>query len=420
MLKRALMALSLCLFIPVAAYAADIDKQEAIRTKSGEWMQVMRQVDSLEKSKKWAEAQALVRQVRDERKELGLDIASELSTLARLSSSAGDKAEAEKLYKAVIAIREESGLEDDYVLVPALNQYADFLRANKRIKEADEIQSRSKAIEAAVNHRPAKAITAILSDANLPPDGKYNKLCVLGQKYLKADNPTKAKFVLDEAIKLNAKNALAYKLRAQSNYETDKSKLALVDYNSALKIDPKDAESLFSRAKVYQSLEKTSLAMKDFDASIAARPDDLDTLGYRAKQYAALGNTDKALADYTTVLMVNPKTHWGWVQRALLYRDSKRNYVAALADIDKAIELAPKNPDDWELRVETLTKAGKTKEAIEAATKMIELDPQSTNGLSLRASLYKQIEGEKSANAAADLAKIEKMRGGAKLTNPQD
>lgn len=414
MLKQALIALSVIVFVPAASFAADIDKQETIREKSSEWMLDMRRADSLTAAKKWAEAQALVRKVKDERKELGLDITSELSMLAKLYGGSGDKAEAEKLYKAVIAIREEGGLDDVFTLVHPLNQYADFLRTNKRTAEADQMQARSKAIEADINHRPTKKIEAVLADSNLSAEGKYNKLCELGEKYLQADNPTKAKFVLDEAVKLNTKSARAYKLRAQSNYETEKSSLALADYNSALKIEPKDADALFSRAKVYQSLNKTSLAMKDFDASILIRPDDLDTLGYRAKQYAANGKIDRALADYTTVLMVNPKTHWGWVQRAVLFRDSKKDYVAALADIDKAIALAPKSPEDWELRVETLTKAGKKKEAIEAATRMIEVDPQSTNGLSLRAALYKQLEGDKSANAAADLATIAKMRAAVK------
>ncbi|MBC8000267.1 MAG: tetratricopeptide repeat protein [Leptolyngbya sp.] len=414
MLKQALINLSVLVIAPAASFAADIDKQETIREKSGEWMLEMHSVDSLKTAKKWAEAQALVRKVKDERKELGLDVTSELSMLAKLYDSSGDKAEAEKLYKEVIAIREESGLDDDFTLVHPLNQYADFLSANKRTKEADQMQARSKAIEADINHRPTKKIEAVLADANLSAEGKYNKLCELGEKYLQADNPTKAKFVFDEAVKLNTKRARAYKLRARSNYETEKSSLALADYNSALKIEPKEAATLFSRAKVYQSLNKTSQAMKDFDASILIRPDDLDTLGYRAKQYAASGNIDRALADYTTVLMVNPRTHWGWVQRAVLFRDGKKNYVAALADIDKAIALAPKSPEDWELRVETLIKAGKQKEALEAATKMIEVDPHSTNGLSLRAALYKQLEGEKSANAAADLSTIAKMRAAAK------
>lgn len=409
MLKQVAIALSSVVMLSTACWANDIQVQEKIRTKSGEWMSQMRQVDKLKAQKKWAEAEAVIRKVMTERQELKLDLSAEKSGLARLFDAAGKTAEAEKMYKEVIADRETHDGIDDFILVPVLNQYGDFLRAHGRAKEATQIEQRAKAIEADVSKPPKKQIAAITGDAKLTADQKYSKLCDLGKRYLDSDNATKAFFALNEAVKTNANRPRAYKLRAQANYQLEKTPAALSDLNAAIKLDAKDPVLFFDRGRAYQNLNKPALAIKDFDASIALTP-DVDVLGYRAKQYAALGKIDNAIADYTAAIKESPRSHWAFIQRSLLYRDNKRDFVQALKDIDKAIALAPKNIDDWELRAETLVKANRLKEAIADATKMIETEPQNTQGYSMRSKIYKAMEGPKSKNAAADLTTIEKLR----------
>ena len=150
--------------------------------------------------------------------------------------------------------------------------------------------------------------------------------------------------------------------------------------------------------------------MKDFDASIEVRPNDTEALGYRAKQNEQLGRIDKAIADYTAAIRENPRAHWAFIQRSLLYRDKKKDVDQALKDIDRAIALSPRNIDDWELRAETLLKAKRLKEAIADASKMVELEPQNTQGYSMRSRIYQAAEGPKSKSAAADLSTIEKLR----------
>ncbi len=409
MLKQAVIALSSIVVLSSACWADDIEVQEKIRIKSGEWMAQMRQVDKLKSQKKWDEAEAAIRKVMAERKELKLNLSSEKIALGSLYTVAGKTAEAEKIYKELIADRETHDGIEDFILVPVLNQYAEFLRAHGRAKDAIQFEQRANAIEADVNKPPKKQIAAITGDARLNSNEKYSKLCDLGKRYLDSDNATKAFFALNEAVKLNPNRPRAFKLRSQANYQLEKTQAALPDLNAAIKLDAKDPSLFFDRGRVYQSLNKPALALKDFDASIALTP-DVDVLGYRAKQYSALGKIDKAIADYTSVIKEKPRTHWAFIQRALLYRDNKKDYVQALKDIDKAIVLAPKNTDDWELRAETLMKANRLKEAADDATKMIELEPQNTMGYSLRSRIYKAMEGPKSKNAAADLATIEKLR----------
>ncbi len=409
MLKQVVIALSSIVMLSSACWADDIEVQEKIRMKSGDWMAQMRQVDKLKAQKKWDEAEAVIRKVMAERQELKLNLSSEKSALGNLYNSAGKTAEAEKMYKELIADREIPDGIEDFILVPVLNQYAEFLRAHGRAKEAVQIEQRAKAIEADVNKPPKKQIAAISGDAKLSANEKYSKLCDLGKRYLDSDNATKALFSLNEAVKVNAGRPRAFKLRSQANYQLEKTPAALSDLNAAIKLDAKDPSLLFDRGRAYQSLNKPALALKDFDASIAMSP-DVDVLGYRGKQYAALGKIDKAIADYTSAIKEKPRTHWAFIQRALLYRDSKKDYVQALKDIDKAIVLAPKSIEDWELRAETLIKANRLKEATSDATRMIELEPQNTLGYSLRSRIYKAMEGPKSKNAAADLATIEKLR----------
>lgn len=410
MIKQFVVALSSLVLLSNACWANDIEMQERIRMGSSQWMQQMRQVDKLKADKRWDEAEATIRKIMAERQELKLDLSSEKRALAEIYDASGKTAEAEKMYKELVADRETKDGIDDFILIPMLNQYAQFLRKHGREKEAIPFEKRAAAIEADVNKPPLKQIAAITGDTKLSANEKYGKLCDLGQRYLDSDNATKASFALSEAVKLNPARSRALKLRAQSYYQLERLKPALADLNTALRTDPKDASLLFDRGRLHQSLNKDQLALLDFDASIALRPDDVEVLGYRAKQLDKLGKIDKAIADYTSAVKVNPRTHWAFIQRALLYRDKKKDYVQALKDIDKAIALAPKNVDDWELRAEILMKANRLKEATADATKMIELEPQSTQGYSMRSRIYKAIEGAKSKNAAADLATIDKLR----------
>lgn len=411
MLKGILIALScLVLLSPSARAADDIEYQEKVRAKSGQWMAEMRQVDKLKSEKKWDEAESVIRKIMTERQELKLNLSGEKRSLSELFDSAGKLSEAEKLYKEQIADRETHDGVEDFILVPVLNQYAEFLRRHGRAKEALPFEQRAKAIEADVNKAPKRQILAITGDTKLNSNEKYAKLCDLGKRFLDADNATKASFVCTEAIKVNPYKPRAYKMRAQTYYQLEKLQPALDDLNNALKADPKDAQALFDRGRLYQSLNKPLLALRDFDASIEASPSDVETFGYRAKQYAELNRIDRAIGDYTAALKVNPRAHWAYIQRALLFRDKKKDAAQALKDIDRAIELAPKNIDDWELRAETLMKANRFKEAIGAATRMVALEPQSTQGYTMRSRIYKAIEGPKSKNAAADLASVEKLR----------
>ncbi|MCC6979432.1 MAG: tetratricopeptide repeat protein [Candidatus Melainabacteria bacterium] len=410
MIKQVVVALSSVILLSNACWADDIEIQERIRIGSGQWMQQMREVDRLKAEKKWDAAESTVRKIMAERRELKLNVSAEKRSLAEIYDAAGKTAEAEKMYKELVADRETNDGIDDYILIPMLNQYAQFLRKHGREKEAVPLEKRATAIETDVNNPPLKQIAAITGDANLNANDKYSKLCDLAQRFLDSDNATKASYVLSEAVKLSPTKTRGLKLRAQSYYQLEQLKPALSDLNAALKTDPKDSSALFARGKLQQSLNKDQLALMDFDASIALKADDVEVLGYRAKQLTELGKIDKAIADYTAVVKVNPRTHWAFIQRALLYRDRKKDYAQALKDIDSAIALAPKNVDDWELRAETLMKANRMKEATADATKMIELEPQSTQGYSMRSRVYRAIEGAKSKNAAADLATIEKLR----------
>lgn len=409
MLKRCVLVLSSFVMLSNPTFANDIAVQEKIRLKSGEWMGQMRQMEKLKAGKKWNDAESIVRKIMAERQELKLDVSGEKTALALIYDASGKTEDAEKMYKELIDDRETRDGIDDYILVPMLNQYAEFLRKHGRAKDATAYEARSKEIEANVNKPPVKQVAAITGDTKLSEAEKYDKLCAMGERLLSSDNPTKAAYALDAAVKLDNGKTKALKLRSQANYQLEKTQQTLSDLNAAVKLDAKDAATLFDRGRAYQSVNKPTLALKDFDASIAIHP-DTEVLGYRAKQYAALGKIDLAIADYSAALKLDPRAHWAFIQRAVLYRDNKKDVAAALKDIDSAIALAPKSTDDWELRAETLMKAKRLKEAASDATKMIELDPQNYYGYSFRAKIYKALEGAKSKLAANDLATVEKLR----------
>lgn len=349
-MKLEILASTLILLAPVSTLTEQ-QKQDEIQSKSAVWMKLTRQADDYTKKKDYAKAKQVFEQIMSDRAKLGLDLSSERASLAKLYVATGDKQKAEELYKANIADREEAYGDDDFTLVYPLNEYANFLASIGRKKEATALNKRADAIEADSQKPPSKRIAAITGNTKLTNKEKAAQLVTLGKSFFERDNALKARFALNEAIKLDPSLSDAYVARSRANGQLEEMQAALNDLNKAISLSPKNAEALADRARIYQNLQKPQLALKDFTASIAARPNDIDTIGWRAKQYDELGQRDKAIADYSTVLKIAPDTTWALVQRADVYKRLK-NYPSALADLNRVIVLRPKNSDAIEFRTE--------------------------------------------------------------------
>lgn len=102
---------------------------------------------------------------------------------------------------------------------------------------------------------------------------------------------------LDEAIRLDPKNADALRLRGYGYRQRKQYNLALADYGKAIVITPNDSRLYFLRSKVYFDQENYDKALADISEVIRLKPDDKDAYLERAEVYRKLGKNDLAEAD---------------------------------------------------------------------------------------------------------------------------
>jgi len=112
-----------------------------------------------------------------------------------------------------------------------------------------------------------------------------------GSKKCKHPDPSEARVHLEQGLTLARMG------------EWDK---ALPELNDAIRLNPKNARALQVRGQVFAATEENVNALADFSETIRLEPNDARTYRLRAKLYDKLGDKDKAQADRQTLAKLVP------------------------------------------------------------------------------------------------------------------
>lgn len=154
---------------------------------------------------------------------------------------------------------------------------------------------------------------------------------------------------------------------------------ALADLDRALELEPNAPEHHEARAIVYSRLRRPREAAAAIDSAIKLRPDNPDYLGLRANYLALAGDLDGASRDYDQLMKNGTADAVDHVARAMLLHLPRADYLAALADLEKAAQLAPDyvevhNGLAWILATTPDLKMRDGARALSHATRAMELD----------------------------------------------
>lgn len=186
--------------------------------------------------------------------------------------------------------------------------------------------------------------------------------------------------LIDEAIKFNPKNTVAYILKA---FFTSASSSNINDINKALFLtsDSKTSATLYGfRALKYQQNGDLNRALEDYNKAIQLDPKSSTSYQIRASFYESrLKDYDKALADYTAAIKLNPKDVDAYKARVKLY-ESQKKYSEAIDDYKTILKLAPEKIDGFNYtNIGDMYKELKNySNALEWYTKAINLEPEQT------------------------------------------
>ena len=112
----------------------------------------------------------------------------------------------------------------------------------------------------------------------------------------------------------------AYINRATSYLAKGRTTEAMADLNDALRLDPKDAKAYSTRSTLNLTKGDLSSAVADANEAIRLDAQCAEAFCSRSGAYHFQGNLDRALADASEVIRLAPDRVTGYVQRGGIYR----------------------------------------------------------------------------------------------------
>ena len=219
-------------------------------------------------------------------------------------------------------------------------------------------------------------------------------------------------------IQKNPKETKFLGKRAECHLALKDADLAFADYSKAVEIDPKDRESWngrgwisfhrkdvdralddFRRAKdldwsvpapgipaVYKARGVENCDAVELEARIAASPPSAGAHYERAVKRLNQKNYDGAVEDYTEALKVRPD--WLWCLRGrMVAHEGRKDFLNALVDATRGIELAPKDPDSYKYRARVYWEQGDRDRAMADYQRAVDVAPGSPSARTEMASM---------------------------------
>jgi len=389
------------------AAALTPDQQEDVKLKSIKWIMSEEKADALVKEKKYAEAEAIYKQILTDRQSLGLDLFTEYQALGSLYMSSGQRNEAMKTYQAMVSNREQlNGLNDQRVIYP-LKQLADCLTKIGKTGEAKGLLRRAASIQRNVDTIPrfSKLTTALGPSARI---AEGQKMRVLGEQALASELQAKARAYFERAVELNPNDAVALCDRAETEEWMNQFRKASLDLNKAIELKPNLRKAYVDRAFHDENMHKYPQAIADFDKALALESNDADTMGSKAKLLDEMGKHKESVETYTKLIDSNPKLYWPYIQRSVAY-SALGQHKEAIADLTTVVNRAPEDTDYLEYRADAYIKADDFQKAAADYTQIIELNPKNSSYYHRRAQVYEKLDGKKTDRVMSDYSMAKKL-----------
>ena len=166
------------------------------------------------------------------------------------------------------------------------------------------------------------------------------------------------------ALKLDSNNVETFIRRGQAWYSLCKNDNAVKDFKSAIKLDRGNDQALYELAKTRFDLGEDRLALRDIRRAIESSPRNVRYYGLYADILQRLGQHDGVIEalDHATLLdSTDPVIYQKRGQVNFL----RRNYVNAISDFTRSLELSPAQPEVMLTRGQAYLKAGQPEEAIQ-------------------------------------------------------
>src|SRR5262245_20621962 len=156
-----------------------------------------------------------------------------------------------------------------------------------------------------------------------------------------AGDHDKALANLNEAIRLNPNNAIAFYDRGLTYSNKRDFDRAIADYDEAIRLNPTYVAAFNNRGLSYNYKGQYDRAIADYNEAIRLNPMYHIAINNRGLAYNNKGDLDRAMADYNEAIRLNPTYHIAFNNRGYVYM-RKGDYNRAMADYNESLRLNPK------------------------------------------------------------------------------
>jgi protein O-GlcNAc transferase len=172
----------------------------------------------------------------------------------------------------------------------------------------------------------------------------FPALYLLGVLRLEQGDSAEAAGLIERALALNPNDPAAWThyglaLQGQARFED-----ALAAQERALALRPGLLPARLGRGGALRALGRNEPALADYEAVLAGDAGNADAWNGRGALLRALARIDEALESFNRALALDPGFAEALQNRGLLLWDEKKNFPAALADLEQAVRLEPTRP----------------------------------------------------------------------------
>ncbi|WP_417732725.1 tetratricopeptide repeat protein [Rosistilla oblonga] len=191
---------------------------------------------------------------------------------------------------------------------------------------------------------------------------------------------------INKAIETNSENIEAYQARSQFYFQQQKFDEAVADLQHVLKVDPTNTRVTATAVKALAELKRLDEAKKILDDGLKAKP-DASLYQLRAAIYRNEDKLDEAIADLNKAIELQPRDPASLFARAEIYL-SRDDTAAARRDLDKAMELNPGSVQGVLLRAYLSAEEGRLPDAINDMKLLVRSFPENATWAIQLASFY--------------------------------
>ncbi|HST50274.1 tetratricopeptide repeat protein [Jatrophihabitans sp.] len=195
----------------------------------------------------------------------------------------------------------------------------------------------------------------------------------------------------EEAMRLSPPLPEAYYNRGDIRAEQGDLDGALADFGYALELNPAFLNAYINRAGILADLGEDEAARRDVLAGLALEPANPYLLSILGQLEAAAGNAPAAAEAFGAAVAADPGLQAGWAGRASVAFE-QGDLDAALSDLQRALEIGDSAVLRFN-RAAAFMAAGRWPEALADLNRAIELDPEDPDTIASRQRCLQEVGG---------------------------